>query len=60
MLYSEGVCKMNYSRKHIKAVSRVILWAWFSMEENVNKRNYRDLYLQTARHYSNIRSYSRW
>lgn len=51
---------MNYSRKHIKSVSRSILWAWFSTEENVNKRNYRDLYMQTARHYSNIKSYNRW
>ena len=60
MLYPEGVCKMNYSRKHLKAVSRSMLWAWFRTQANVNKHNCKDLYKQTSRHYSNIKSYNRW
>ena len=50
---------MNYSRKHLKAVSRSMLWAWFGIQANVNKHNCKDLYRLIARHYSNIKSYNR-
>ena len=64
MLYSEGVCKMNYSRKHIKKIAYNKLCGYHNRIVYVYSDRlfgqYAALWRITARHYSNSKSCIRW